>query len=98
MNTLLDKFSLESIKWNDQIMVCLILIWLVVVACSLSSIFSQQFERNRRLFWICLIIGLPIVGLLAYLPFSFRREGLPQIFQSRSSKKDRRASRRNRSS
>ena len=97
MNNLLNRFSLESVKWNDQIMLCLIAIWLVVLGCAISSVMGQPFNKQRRTFWMILIIALPVVGLLAYLPFSFKREDLPQIFQTRSSKKDRRHSHRNRS-
>ena len=78
-------------------MICLIAIWIVVLLCSISSVLSQPFERNRRVFWIFAIILLPVVGLLAYLPFSFKREDLPQIFQTRRSNKNRQRSRRNRS-
>ena len=96
--TFFDKFGLESIKWNDQILACMIVIWIIVVACAVSSVLSQSFERNRRIVWLVLIIGLPLFGLLAYLPFSVKREGLPQIFHARNTSKDRHHSRRNRSS
>jgi len=96
MNSLLDRFTLESIKWNTQVEIAVFLLWAAVVGCAISSVLCQPFERGRRIFWICLIVAVPVFGLLAYLPFSFRGEGLPQMFQSRSSKKSRRNTHRKR--
>lgn len=91
MNSILDRFPLESIKWNEQVMIAVIVLWLAVVGCAISSVLSQPFERARRTFWICLIVALPVFGLLAYLPFSFRGEPLMQVFKNRAPKKNRRS-------
>ena len=61
---------MDAVKWNGQMFLCLILIWLVVIATAISSIMSQPFAKKQRTFWIVLIIVVPIFGLLAYLPFS----------------------------
>jgi hypothetical protein len=70
MRETLNRFSLDAVKFNDQMLVCLVAIWLVVVGTAVSSIYSQPFSKKQRLFWILLIICLPIVGVLIYLPFS----------------------------
>ena len=63
-----------------MVFVALILIWIAVLACVLSSIFAQPFDRKQRIFWIAIVILLPFVGVLSYVPFAFRKEDLPHIF------------------
>jgi hypothetical protein len=70
MSESLNRFSLEAVKFNDQMLICLIAIWLVVVGTAISSIYSQPFSKKQRLFWVLMVICLPIVGTLVYLPFS----------------------------
>ena len=80
MSELLNRFSLSSAKWNDQVAISVLILWLAIVACAISSILAQPFSTVQRRFWILVVIALPIVGVLAYLPFSFRREDLPHAF------------------
>jgi hypothetical protein len=80
MKDLLNRFSWDSIKFNNEILVCLIVIWIAVLWCTISSISGQAFNRRQRLFWIGFIIGVPLIGVLAYLPFSFRAEDYPNVF------------------
>ena len=80
MTNLLNRFSLHATDWNVWVLVALILIWGCVVACVVSSILTQPFDRKQRVFWIALVVLVPIVGILAYLPFAFRKENLPLIF------------------
>lgn len=70
MRESLNRFSLDAVKFNDQMMICLVAIWLVVIGTAISSVYSQPFSKKQRLFWTFLIVCLPIVGLLVYLPFS----------------------------
>jgi hypothetical protein len=90
MKELLGRFSLEAVKFNGQILACLILIWVAVLACAISSIMAQPFSKRQRAFWIGLILCVPLVGLLAYLPFSFRKEELPHIFLAKRKKEKKR--------
>jgi hypothetical protein len=62
---------------------------MIVLACTLSSVFTQPFSRRQRFLWIAILIGLPIIGLLAYLPFSIRRDELPTAFLIRGTAKGR---------
>jgi hypothetical protein len=80
MTQLLHKFSLESAKFNGQVLGFVLLIWLAVMICALTSIRSQPFTARQRRFWMVIVFFIPILGLLAYLPFSFRREDLPHMF------------------
>ncbi len=79
MRQLFYRFSLDAAKFNGQIFVCLFLIWLVLVYCAIVSIRSQGFSARQQRTWIWVVVGIPLVGLLVYLPFSIRREDLPQI-------------------
>src|SRR3954470_23880430 len=80
MSELLNRFSLEAAKFNGQILLCLLIIWAAMVTCAIVSINSQSFSERRRWMWIWIVIGVPLLGLLAYLPFSVRREDLPHLF------------------
>jgi hypothetical protein len=80
MSEILSRFSLEAAKFNGQIFLCLLVIWLAMVGCAIVSINSQNFSERRRWMWIWIVVGVPLFGLLAYLPFSIRREDLPHLF------------------
>ncbi|HEY1173757.1 MAG TPA: PLDc N-terminal domain-containing protein [Verrucomicrobiae bacterium] len=86
MRELLDRFTLDAIKFDYQVLAGMILIWLVVLACVVSSIFHQGGTRGRRIAWICVVTFVPIIGVLIYLPFSFRLENYPDLFIWRKSK------------
>ena len=58
----------------------LTVIWCSVVLCTISSIFAQPFDRRQRIFWIALVVLVPVLGILAYLPFALRKEEMPHIF------------------
>ena len=80
LSHLLNHFSLQAAKWNGLVLVALLFIWACVVACVISSIVTQPFDRRQRIAWIALVILLPFLGVLSYLPFAFRKEDLPHIF------------------
>ncbi len=80
MSELLNRFSLETAKFNSQVFLSLFFIWVALVYCAVISINSQGFSDRQRRLWIWIIMGVPLLGLLAYLPFSVRREDLPQVF------------------
>jgi hypothetical protein len=80
MSAILDRFSLEAAKFNGQIFLSLLLVWIAIIYCAILSINSQGFSERQRRLWIGVIVCVPLLGLLAYLPFSIRREDLPQVF------------------
>jgi hypothetical protein len=89
MSEILNRFSLQAVKLNWQLVLTACVLWLIVVGCAVSSIRAQPFEKRQRVFWIAIVVCLPILGLLAYLPFSFNKEELPHIFLPKKSRKDR---------
>jgi hypothetical protein len=54
-----------------------------------SSILVRQprFDSRQRWFWILMVVCVPVFGLLAYLPFSIRREGYSFMRKSKRDKK-----------
>jgi len=84
LTRILSRFSLQASKWNDGITFALLLIWMVVLGCIISSILAQPFDRRQRVFWIIIVVILPGLGVLAYLPFAFHKEDLPHMFQRKS--------------
>jgi uncharacterized membrane protein YhaH (DUF805 family) len=92
MSEILNRFSLQSATWNSQVAVCVLILWLVIVGCAISSIRAMPFSAAQRRFWIVMVVGFPIIGLLAYVPFSFRREDLPNAFMMKAKHRNRKAS------
>lgn len=86
MSEIFNRFSLEAAKFNGQVFLCLFLIWAAMATCALFSLQSQGFSVQQRRLWTWIILGVPLFGLLAYLPFSVRREDLPQVFLVKSNK------------
>jgi hypothetical protein len=80
MSEILNRFSLQAAKFNGQVFLALLIIWIAIVCCAVVSVNSQGFSDRQRRLWIWIILCVPLLGLLAYLPFSIRREDLPQIF------------------
>jgi phage terminase large subunit-like protein len=74
------RFSLQAMKITWQIELFIFLIWLAVTGCAITSILSQPFTKKQRLFWIVIVLFVPLIGVLAYLPFSFNKEEVPDIF------------------
>jgi hypothetical protein len=71
---MLERFSLQSVKFNLGILLCCLLLWASVVGCTIASIRTQRFTTRQRWFWIALVVLVPLIGVAAYLPFSFSRE------------------------
>lgn len=94
MSELLNRFSLSSAKWNEQVAISVLILWLAIVACAISSIMAQPFSSVQRRFWIGVVICLPIIGVLAYLPFSFRHEDLPHAFMRSAKDRSKRSGKR----
>jgi hypothetical protein len=74
----------------------MIAIWLVLLGCVISSINSRPFTEKERRFWIMLVALVPVFGVLAYIPFSFRIEDLPPFLMPRRHEKRRRRRRTSR--
>ncbi|HON06501.1 MAG TPA: PLDc N-terminal domain-containing protein [Verrucomicrobiota bacterium] len=86
MSGILNRFSVDAIKMDEQVIACMVIIWFFVLLCTLSSINKQPFTSKQRLFWMIVVTALPLVGVLLYLPFSFRIEMYPSLALLRKSK------------
>lgn len=87
MSQLLNRFSFSTAQWNSHVVLSLVIVWMVMVICAVSSIRSQGYSDSQRRFWTWLVILVPFFGLLAYLPFSFRHEDLPTHLTLRTREK-----------
>ena len=70
MSKFLAKFSWQTVTLTRETMIVLIVVWLALLATAVSSILSQCSTKKQRLFWLSVVIFVPVLGLLAYLPFS----------------------------
>ena len=86
MKELISRFSWNAIKFNGQVLTCMILIWLAVVGCTISSIGKQSFSVAQHRFWVAFVILVPIIGVLCYLPVCFDADKHPELFFWRRSK------------
>jgi hypothetical protein len=89
MDTIRNKFSFDPQKVDDTIWLLMALVWLVVVGCAIGSVIAQKhrFTKQQKIKWILFILCVPVIGLLAYLPYSLKREGLGILRQQKSKKK-----------
>lgn len=90
MDQLINKLDLSSIKFSPQILLCMIGVWVILIACVILSILSRPFSDKERRFWMFLTVCVPVIGVLAYLPFSFRHDELPPFLMPRRKEKRRR--------
>ncbi len=86
MSEILNRFSVDAMKMNSQVIACMIIIWFLVLLCTLSSINKQPFKKKQRIFWIIIVTAFPLLGVLLYLPFSFRIESYPSLALLKKSK------------
>jgi hypothetical protein len=84
LRLLFDRFDFESAHVDARVVACLVFIWLVILACAISSIRSQGFSEGQQRLWIAVVTLLPIVGLLAYLPLSVKHDDMPHYLRFRS--------------
>jgi hypothetical protein len=89
MNELLSRFHFQESSLTFQVWAAAGLIWAAVLICTISSIVAQPFTGKQRIAWILIVVAIPLFGLLAYLPFSIRRDELPTAFLMRGQSKNR---------
>jgi len=75
---------------DSTVIICLLIIWVIVSACVISSILNQPFTKKQRFFWSVFVLAVPVIGILAYLPFSFNKEEVPDIFLMKHKKEKKR--------
>lgn len=80
MSEILDRFSLDAIKFDVPVLLGMIFAWLIVAGCAIHSIWMHSKNKSKAMLWTLFIIFCPIVGVLVFLPFSFRIEHYPDLF------------------
>ncbi len=89
MSEFFSRFNFQESSLTFQVWAAAAVIWIAVLACCVTSIVSQPFSVRQRIVWIALVVCVPLLGLLAYLPFSIRRDELPTAFLMRGQSKNR---------
>lgn len=64
----LNNFEISAEKLNWQVKTCAVILWIAALYCTIWSINQQPFNRRERLTWTVVVIALPLLGMLAYLP------------------------------
>ncbi|MFM2081574.1 MAG: hypothetical protein RL380_265 [Verrucomicrobiota bacterium] len=83
------KFDADKVDW--KILTIMAVVWLTVTVCGVFSVLAHKhvFTPTQKRRWLLLIVLLPGLGLLAYLPFSLMREG-PDVLRPADKKSSRR--------
>ena len=80
LNKLGDLFTLRSpLLLYPGVWLCVAVIWFLVIGCTLTSVFSRPFSRRKKVLWALVVVGVPLVGVLAYLPVSLNEELFPLL-------------------
>lgn len=89
MDTIRNKFSFDPQKVDDTVWLIMALVWLVVVGCAIGSVIAQKhrFTKQQKFNWSLFILCVPVIGLLVYLPYSLKHEGLGILRQQKTKKK-----------
>jgi hypothetical protein len=90
---LLYRFDFQTAHWDARVAACLLLVWVLILICAISSIRSQSMSPGQQRFWIAVVVLVPIVGLLAYLPFAVKADDMPHYFRFRSKDRHRHGTR-----
>lgn len=70
-------FTLESANTNMQTLTCAVVIWMTVVICTVTSIWSRPFSFSAKVCWAIIVLFIPLLGVLCYLPFAASGELFP---------------------
>jgi hypothetical protein len=86
---MLSKFSFEPEKIQGRVWWIVLVVWVLVVLCAICSIYanSSPLTPRQRRFWTLAVILLPGLGLLAYIPFSRKKEGFDFMKKPKTEKR-----------
>jgi hypothetical protein len=67
LDPILEKLDLSGPNLGIQALALSGILYVLVLFCTYSSIFSQGFPTRTKMIWIGLVTFFPFVGILAYL-------------------------------
>lgn len=76
LSNFLHRFDFDNPQITGEIIFFVAVIWLVVISCAIWSVCTRVRSWPARLFWIAVLVALPVVGLVLYLPFSMDNDAL----------------------
>jgi len=74
MYELLQRISFSGNSFDFKVAICLVALWVMVVGCTIWSIQSGSRTPVQKKMWIALVVFVPLIGILAYLPTCIDRE------------------------
>ncbi|MGV3756844.1 MAG: PLDc N-terminal domain-containing protein [Verrucomicrobiota bacterium] len=80
MSEILGRFSLDAIKFDFWVGFGMVAAWLMLVVCAVHSIWMHSKHKNSAILWTLVVVFVPVIGVLVYLPFSFKLEHYPDLF------------------
>lgn len=75
----LSRFDFSNPQLTGEILFFVSVIWLVVVSCAIWSVCTRMRRWSGKLLWIFILVALPVVGLILYLPFSLDNDALQSL-------------------
>ena len=63
---IIDFLFFRAQNSNPMIYIGLAVVYLVMLGCSISSISKESYGRGTKIFYIALVLAIPIVGMLMY--------------------------------
>lgn len=76
---IMGKFDFANPHFTTDLALLLLVIWVGLVGCCIWSILGQRYSFYLKLIWIVLVVALPGLGMLLYLPFSLKDELFPLL-------------------
>jgi hypothetical protein len=76
LSNFLSRFDFSHPNVTSEILFFVAILWLIVVSCTVWSVCLRMRGWPARFFWIAAVVFLPVVGVVAYLPFSMDHDAL----------------------
>jgi hypothetical protein len=64
----ISNFSVDAAKFGFAVYLCTAVIYVTLIYCTVWSINQQPFNRAERMSWMLIVLLIPLVGVLVYLP------------------------------
>jgi len=67
LDPILQKLDLSGPNLGKQALTLCIILYVIVVVCTISSIAGQGFKSRTKLLWTATVVFVPFLGILCYL-------------------------------
>lgn len=73
-NFIVRFLTLDDQNMIPEVVVCALIVWLVVLFCTIMSILSQPLSGKKKALWFLLILVLPLAGVAIYCGYCLARQ------------------------